>query len=111
MPALRARLPTASRARELDDPNLLRLATCVEANAQPAAAPLGLPLASIGRLIGLTNVFLGMIGAPTIPDFSSLSDKPLREAIAPLDALVTTLRSVRSVIPIPCPPSTDCSLP
>jgi hypothetical protein len=89
------------RARELDDPNLLRIAGCVEENAQQEAANLGKQLASLGRLIGLTNIFLGMIGGPEIPDFSSLSGKPIKEAIAPLDALVTVLQDVRAMVPVP----------
>lgn len=89
------------RARELDDANLLEVAGCVEASVQQEAANLGKQLASLGRLIGLTNIFLGMIGGPEIPDFSSLSGKPIKDAIEPLDQLVTVLQNARRMVPVP----------
>jgi hypothetical protein len=89
------------RARELDDAGLLQVAGCVEASVQQEAANLGAQLASLGRLIGLTNVFVGMIGGPEIPDFSSLSGKPLQEVIEPLDELVTLLQGARRMVPLP----------
>jgi hypothetical protein len=89
------------RASELDDANLLEVAGCVEASVQQEAANLGKQLASLGRLIGLTNLFLGMIGGPEIPDFSDLSGKPIQDAVAPLDQLVATLQSARRMVPVP----------
>jgi hypothetical protein len=89
------------RANELNDANLLKIAGCVEENAQQEAANLGKQLASLGRLIGLVNIFLGMIGGPQIPDFSSLSGQPIKEVIAPLDALVTVLQDARAMVPVP----------
>jgi hypothetical protein len=89
------------RARELNDPNLLEVAGCVETSVQQEAANLGKQLASLGRLIGLTNLFLGMVGGPEIPDFSSLSGKPIQEAISPLDQLVTILQDARRMVPVP----------
>ncbi|MDY0004848.1 MAG: hypothetical protein RBU30_26355, partial [Polyangia bacterium] len=91
----------SARAVELDDPGLLDIALCAEANVAQEAANIGKALGSLGQLIALMNVFLGMVGGPEIPDLSDLSGKPLGEALAPLDALVTTLEQARAVVPIP----------
>jgi hypothetical protein len=94
----------SARAVELDDPGLLDIALCAEANVAQEAANIGKTLGSLGQLIALMNVFLGMIGGPEIPDLSDLSElsgKPLDEALAPLDALVTTLEQARAAVPIP----------
>ena len=65
------------------------------------AANVGKMLASLGRLIGLINLFSGMIGGPEIPDLSELSGVPLEEVIDPLDALVDTLKTARDAVPVP----------
>lgn len=44
------------------------------------------------------NIFLGTVGDPEVPDLSNLSGKPLDEALAPLDALVTSLEQVRAAV-------------
>lgn len=89
------------RAKELDDACLLQLADCTKKNIETEAANLGKQLASLGRLVGLLNLFLGMIGAPRIPDFTTLSGQSLDQVLPPLDAMVTTLKSVRSAVPVP----------
>jgi len=89
------------RAVELDDPGLLDIALCAEANVAQEAANIGKALGSLGQLIALMNIFLGMVGGPEIPDLSDLSGKPIDEALAPLDALVTTLEQARAAVPIP----------
>ena len=91
----------SARAVELDDPGLLDIALCAEANVAREAANIGKALGSIGQLIALMNVFLGMVGGPEIPDLSDLSGKPIDEALAPLDALVTTLEQARAAVPSP----------
>ena len=89
------------RAKELDDDVLAEIAACAMANIEQEAANLGKRLGALGSLIGILNLFLGMIGGPEVPDLSSLGGKPLDEVLEPLDALVETLESVRSAIPIP----------
>lgn len=89
------------RAKELDDPCLLAIGDCTRFNIEREAANIGAQLASLGRLIGLLNLFLGMIGAPEVPDFSELSGKPIDEVLPALEAIEKTLRSVRSGIPLP----------
>jgi len=89
------------RARQLNDANLEKIWGCVRENVDQEAANLGKQLASLGRLIGLINVFMDLIGGPKIPDFSALEDQPLEQAIAPIDAMVTTLQTVRSQVPVP----------
>ena len=42
-----------------------------------------------------------MIGGPKVPDLSSLSGKPLDEAVKPIDDLVKTLQQLRNSIPVP----------
>ena len=91
----------SARAVELDDPGLLDIALCAEANVAREAANIGKALGSLGQLIALMNVFLGMVGGPEIPDLSDLSGKPIDEALAPLDALVTTLEQARAAVPSP----------
>jgi len=91
----------SARAVELDDPGLLDIALCAEANVAQEAANIGKALGSLGQLIALMNIFVGMVGGPEIPDLSDLSGKPIDEALAPLDALVTTLEQARAAVPIP----------
>ena len=90
-----------ARGMELDDQGLLRIAACHEENIKREARNIGKNLASLGRLFGIINLFLGMIGGPQIPDLSSLSGKPLDEVIEPLDALIDALKVARKAVPIP----------
>ena len=65
------------------------------------AANVGKALASIGKLIGILNIFLGMVGGPEVPDLSNLAGRPLDEVVPPIDAIVKTLRDVRNAVPVP----------
>ena len=49
---------------------------------------MGKMLASLGKLIGLINVFMEMVGGPQVPDLSDLAGRPLDDVIAPIDALI-----------------------
>ena len=89
------------RAKDLDDYGLIVIAECHQKNIETEARNIGQNLASLGRLFGLINLFMGMIGGPQIPDLSSLSGKPLDEIIEPLDALVDSLKATRKALPIP----------
>jgi hypothetical protein len=58
-------------------------------------------LASLGRLIALVNLFLGLLGLPEVPDLSSLAGRPLDEVIAPIDALIAVFTAARNGVPLP----------
>ncbi|QRK08570.1 hypothetical protein F0U61_41070 [Archangium violaceum] len=89
------------KAGQLGDPGLLAIAGCAQANVAQEAANTGKALASLSKLVALLNIFLGMVGAPEVPDLTSLSGRPLNEAIAPLDAIVEALQAVRRAVPLP----------
>jgi hypothetical protein len=89
------------RAEELGDVGLLAIARCAQENVAQEAANTGKALGGLSQLVALLNVFLGMVGAPEVPDLSSLSGRPLDEAIAPLDAIVEALQAVRRAVPLP----------
>jgi hypothetical protein len=89
------------RATDLDDAGLMAIAECARHNVEQEAANVGKSLASLGRLIGLVNVFLGMVGAPEVPDFGGLAGRPLDQLIPPIDATVRMLQSVRAAVPVP----------
>ncbi len=89
------------RARELGDAQLLEIVECARANIEQEAANLGKRLGALGTLIGILNLFTSMIGAPEVPDLSSLSGESLDAVVEPLDALVDVLTAVRSAVPLP----------
>ena len=89
----------AARAQTLNDPQLAAIAVCLETNVAIEAANVGKSFASLGRLLGLLELFLGLIGGPAVPNLGDLAGRPLREVLAPLDALVDTLRALRRSLP------------
>ena len=89
------------RARELGDTQLLEIVACVRANIEQEAANLGKRLGALGTLVGILNLFTSMVGAPEVPDLSSLSGEALDTVVQPLDALVEVLTAVRSAVPLP----------
>jgi len=88
------------RAAELNDPGLTTVAECARANLEQEAANLMMGLGAVSTLLGILNIFLGMIGGPKAPDPSSLSGKPLGDAVKPLDEVVKTLQQLRNAIPV-----------
>lgn len=90
-----------ARARELGDAQLLAIAACARANVEMETANLGASLGALGKLIAVLNVFTSMVGAPEVPDLSSLSGEALDTIVEPLDALVEVLRGVRRAVPLP----------
>lgn len=94
-------LNAIDKATDLDDAGLQAIASCAQANVEQQARNIGQSLAALGKLIGLVNLFMGMIGGPEVPDLSNLAGKPLDEVVEPLDALVTTLKGVRDAVPVP----------
>lgn len=101
MKRLEAVSAASALAIELDDPGLADIAQCAQANVAQEAANIGKHLGSLGALVSLLNVFLGMVGGPEVPDLSSLGGKPLDQALAPLDELVSVLQAARAMVPVP----------
>lgn len=89
------------RARDLGDAGLMAIAACAEANVAQEAANIGRSLGSMGKLLGLLDMFMEMVGGPKVPDLSSIAGRPLDDVIPPIDALVKTLRTVRDAVPVP----------
>jgi hypothetical protein len=89
------------RATELEDAGLMAITSCAQANVAQEAANVGKSLAALGKLIGLLNIFLELVGAPTVPDLSDLAGSPLDEVVPPLDAIVDQLGQVRDMVPVP----------
>ena len=89
------------RARELGDAQLLEIVECARANIEQEAANLEKRLGALGTLVGILNLFTSMVGAPEVPDLSSLSGESLDAVVEPLDALVDVLTAVRSAVPLP----------
>lgn len=89
------------RAKELGDAGLMAITACAQTNIAQEAANIGKSLGAMGKLLGILNMFMGMIGGPEVPDLTSLSGRPLDEVIPPIDALVKTLQTIRSMVPVP----------
>ncbi len=94
-------LGVIDRATELNDAGLVAITSCAQKNVAQEAANVGKSLAAMGKLIGILNLFLGMIGAPEVPDLSDLAGTPLDEAIPPIDAIIESLQTVRDAVPVP----------
>lgn len=95
-------LGAIDRAKNLDDHGLMAITSCAEANIAQEAANVGKALASLGKLIGLINLFLEIIGVPEkIPDFRDLAGTPLDDTVESIDEIVKALKVVRDAIPLP----------
>jgi hypothetical protein len=94
-------LGAIDRATNLEDAGLMAITSCAQANVAQEAANVGKALASLGKLIGILNIFLGMVGAPEVPDLSDLAGRPLDDVVAPIDAIIKALQTVRSAVPVP----------
>jgi hypothetical protein len=94
-------LGAIDRATQLEDAGLMAVIQCAQANVAQEAANVGKSLASLGRLLGLFNLFSGMVGGPQAPDLSNLVGRPLDEAIPPLNDLIAALELARDAIPVP----------
>jgi len=94
-------LNAVDRATDLADSGLMAIISCAKTNAGQEAANVGKMLASLGRLIGLVNLFFGMLGLPEVPDLSDLAGKPLDLVIEPLDALIEVFENAGDAIPVP----------
>jgi hypothetical protein len=94
-------LGAIDRATELEDAGLMAITNCAQENVAQEAANVGKSLAAMGKLIGILNLFLGMVGGPEVPDLSALAGTPLDEAIPPIDAIIESLQTVRDAVPVP----------
>ena len=105
--ALQAQMKSVTRATkraaELNDKDLSAIAACAQGNVQQQAKNIGASIAVMAPMIGVVNDFLKKIGAPQIPlsKVSDLSGQSLDTILVPLDALVTTLKTVRQAVPVP----------
>lgn len=66
-----------ARATELDDAGLMAIGQCAQTNLAQEAANVGKRLAAISKLIGIINLFLGMLGRPRFPTWRGCSDSRL----------------------------------
>jgi hypothetical protein len=94
-------LGVIDRATNLEDAGLMAIAQCAQANVAQEAANVGKSLAALGKLIGIINLFMGMVGGPEIPDLSNLAGRPLDDVIPPIDAIIKALQTARSAVPVP----------
>jgi hypothetical protein len=94
-------LGVIDRATNLEDAGLMTIAQCAQANVAQEAANVGKSLAALGKLIGIINLFMGMVGGPEIPDLSNLAGRPLDDVIPPIDAIIEALQTARSAVPVP----------
>jgi hypothetical protein len=93
-------LKVVDRATNLDDAGLAAIAVCAQSNVAQEGRNVGKNLASLGRLFGLINLFMGLFGGPQIPDLASLAGHPLDLIIEPLDALINALGAVSDTLPV-----------
>lgn len=91
----------SAKAEELGDTELENVAAASRQNINQEVKNLGITLGSTNSLLAILNIFLGILGLPTVPDFSSLSGLPIDALSAPIDSIIATLESVRESVPIP----------
>jgi len=89
------------KAELLGDLKLMAIAECAEANIAIEVENVATRLGALAGLIGIINLFMGLVGGKAIPDFSNLAGKPLGEAVELIDGLVKVLEAARKAIPIP----------
>ena len=98
--ATQVRLAKASeRAAALGSAQLQVVVDCANGNVAAQMKNLGESAAPVNRLIRLLNLFMELVGLPTLPDISDLG-QDAQAALVPLDALVNALKQIRSAIPL-----------
>lgn len=90
----------AEIAQHVGDPNLDAIIECAQANVAKQQASATDALAGIASIIGVVNIFMGLIGGPEL-SLSVDADIPLDEAIQPLRDLIDALTTARNAVPIP----------
>jgi hypothetical protein len=88
-------------ARNLNDAGLSAILACAQGNVEQESRNMGKQLASLGKLLGLLDLFMNMIGGPKVPSLTNLNGLSLKEVLAPIDLLVSALMTVREAIPFP----------
>ena len=86
-------------AQELGDEVLMAIADCAEKNIEQEADNLARAIAALSGLVTIVGLFSKMVGGPEMPDFASVRGKALSELLAPIEALITALETIRGVIP------------
>jgi hypothetical protein len=89
------------KAELLGDLKLMAIAECAEANIKIEVDNVAARLGALAGLIGIVNLFMGLVGGKAIPDFSNLAGKSLGEVVDLMDDLVKVLEAARKAIPIP----------
>lgn len=94
------------QAADIGDPKLDAILECAQDDVAVLQQNAAEALAGVGTLIGLVNIFLTLIGADEIPDFSeALQDVPLDEMLQPIQDIIRVLETIRDAIPLPSLPS------
>jgi len=88
----------ATRAAELGNVQLRTVVDCATASMDAYLQNLNEGMKPLNRLVGLLNLFLQLAGLPTVPDLSNLGDDA-EAALAPLDAVIDSLKTVRAGLP------------
>ncbi len=94
-------LGTIDRAKNLNDAGLMAIAICKQTNIEQEAANVGKSLASLGKVLGIINLFMGLVGGPQVPDLSKIAGRPLDETLPPIDDLIKALEVARDAVPGP----------
>jgi len=88
----------ATRAAELGNVQLRTVVDCATASMDAYLQNLNEGMKPLNRLVGLLNLFLQLAGLPPIPDLANLGDDA-EAALAPLDAVIDSLKTVRAGLP------------
>jgi hypothetical protein len=97
--AAQARIAAAAtRAAELGNVQLRTVVDCANASMDAYLQNLNEGMKPLNRLVALLSLFLQLAGLPTIPDFKNLGDDA-EAALAPLDAVIDSLKTVRAGLP------------
>lgn len=94
-------LKTIDKAKRLNDAGLMAILVCAQGHSASTQFSVMGALNSIGRLFGILNIFLGMIGLPQIPDLSNLAGAPLDPLVALIQQLIDLLTTMGNSLPLP----------
>lgn len=86
-------------AHELKDARLLRVVACAKHNVEREAVNVGKGMASLGHLLGLVELFGKLAGQTLqVPSIAVVAGRPLDAAVAPLDAMIDALATLRKTL-------------
>jgi len=89
----------ATKATALGCPQLQLQVDCATAQVSAQMTAVNDGMGPLNGIVSMLNIFLGLIGGPTVPPLSSLGSDPAA-ALAPLQAIIDALQAVRDSIPI-----------